>query len=150
MNRDQYLTIVSNIQPGAFFRLVWEREETPAAPHRKNGVVLSKRVRAIVRSGVKFANLKVNEGRETGPLPYGKYVPESNGQLIETDSGKTLARVYINRVVKADYFVNGKPVSREEYEQYLVPSKRNKAPSVGGVTNITVDHIIEAGVNRAA
>lgn len=150
MDRDQYLASVSSIQPGAFHRLVWERNDDPAAPHRKAGVTLTKRVRAVVRSGIKFSNLAVNADRETGPLPYGKYVPGSKGRLIETDAGKLLARVYINRVVEADYFVNGQPVSRGEYEQYLIPSKRNRPATIGGVTNITLDHIIEAGTSRVA
>ena len=156
MDRNTYLDIVKGIQPGAFFRLAWEKDEAPAAAHRKAGVVLTKRVRAVVRAGIDFANMKVNEGRETGPLPWGEWDDESNHTLIFTrdedtnDPSKFYARVYINRVTEAEYFVNGQQVARDEYVQYLIPSKREKPASVGNIANITLDHVTEAGVSRAA
>ena len=58
--------------------------------------------------------------------------------------------MYINRVTEAEYFVNGQQVTRDEYVQYLIPSKREKPASVGNIANITLDHVTEAGVSRAA
>ena len=156
MDRNDYLAIVQNIQPGEFFRLSWEKDEEPAAAHRKAGVVLTKRVRAVVRAGIDFANLGVNEGREIGSLPWGEWDEESNHTLIFTRDKETqvpstfYARVYINRVTEAEYLVNGEQVTRDEYVQYLVPSKRDKAASIGNIANITLDNVTEAGVSRAA
>lgn len=160
MDRETYLSIVKGIRKGAFYRLQWKRQEAPAARY-KGSVVLEKDFSAVVRGGgidwSNFEAVKAEKGdAPTGPLPYGEYDDESDGTLIFTrdkvtgEPSKWYARVYINRVVSAHYFVNGEEVSREEYEQYLIPSKRNKPATLGKIANITLDYITDAGVSRTA
>ena len=78
MDRNTYLDIVKDIQPGAFFRLAWEKDEAPAAAHRKAGVVLTKRVRAVVRAGIDFANMKRATTRSSSRVTRPPMIPASS------------------------------------------------------------------------
>ena len=63
---------------GNFVKVFWKSNPSPAAIHKKNGVVLEKVTNAVVRAGIDFANLtSVKEGIANGErgevqsLPWG-------------------------------------------------------------------------------
>ena len=100
----------------------------------------------VIRLGVDYANMKVNENRETeiGSLPWGKWVEGLEGYVIEHKGNYYLrvASSYSN-TTKSIYTLNGIEVSKEQIENLVAPSKLNSKPS--DVYNIKFENIIQLG-----
>lgn len=100
----------------------------------------------VIRLGVDYANMKVNEDRqsEIGSLPWGHWVEGLEGYVIE-HKGKYYLRVassYSN-TTKSIYTLNGVEVDKEEVETLVAPSKMKS--SQADVYNIKFENIIELG-----
>lgn len=110
---------------GQFIRVSWKSNPRPKAQFKN--LKLEKISSAVVRAGINFANLKENEGRETGRLPWGdwKIFP----YVIE-HRGKDYLRLYPNNKPETKYFINGKTVDRDEFLDKLPESaKKEESPS---------------------
>ena len=129
LTRDDYLAAVN--RPGAYQAVEWASEVKPAAAHK--GVRLSKVVRATVRTGIDYANLAVNDGVDTGSLPWGEW---AEFPYVVTHKGSDYARLYVaDGSVRTAYFVDGAEVSREDFLAYLTPSARQaRRPNGGTIT----------------
>lgn len=97
----------------------------------------------VIRLGVEYANMKVNEGRETeiGSLPWGQWVEGLEGYVIE-HKGNYYLRVsssYSN-TTKNIYTLNGVEISREEVEGLVAPYKLKS--SEADVYNIKFSNIL--------
>jgi len=129
---------------GQFVKAIWKSNPTPAAVHKKAGIILEKRNSAVVRSGINFANLSAvklavenNERDPVSELPFGKWHVDSEGNSLfpyvisHTPKGSDEEVLYI-RLYPTDskantlYYVNGKSVDKETFATYLTPSDRKK------------------------
>jgi len=117
---------------GNFVKVFWKSNPTPAAPHKKAGVILEKVTNAVVRAGIDFANLSsVKEGIANGergevqPLPWGawKHFP-----YVISHKDKEYIRLYpsVGNIPKVKYFVNNAEVDKTTFASYLTPSEANK------------------------
>ena len=118
-------------QAGAFQAFAWRSAVKPAAAHR--GVSLVKITEAVARTGVEYANLGVNEGQDTGSLPWGEWL---DYPYVVGHKGSEYGRLYLNDgQIRTRYYVDGREVGRDEFGQYLTPSARkSKRPNGGTVT----------------
>ena len=111
---------------GQFVSVSFRSTKTPAKAFK--GTVLEKVTAGTFRAGINFANLSsVKEGIATGErgevqsLPWGNWVKFP--YLIE-NKGETYIRLYPTNgcKVSSTFFVNGKEVSKEEFNSFLTPS----------------------------
>jgi len=97
----------------------------------------------VIRLGVDYSKMKVNEGRETeiGSLPWGKWVEGLEGYVIEHKGNYYLrvASSYSN-TTKSIYTLNGVEVGDEIVNELVAPSKLASKPS--DVYNIKFSNII--------
>lgn len=115
------------------FTIEFHTDTPTAAAHKARR--LRKVVTAICMTGASYANLRVNKGVTTGPLPWGTWMPGSEPFVIQ-HKGNDYARLYvIENGVSCVYTVDGEVVSRDTYESYLTPSQRGaKRPNGGTIT----------------
>lgn len=119
----------------------WTTEVTPAAAHKRAGVVLSKVTRAQALVGVEYANLAVNNGRETGALLWGEWV-EGLYPFVITHKGREYARIYtVDGSLSSVYLVNGRACSWDVFAEYLTPAQRKKGRPQGGVLSIKIENL---------
>jgi len=117
---------------GNFVKVFWKSNPTPAAPHKKAGVILEKVTNAVVRAGIDFANLSsVKEGIANGErgevqsLPWGEW---KHFPYVISHKDKEYIRLYpsVGNIPKVKYFVNGGEVDKTTFAGYLTPSEANK------------------------
>ena len=138
IQREAYLAAVA--APGVnVLPVAWTSTVKPAAAHKAH--VLTKRVSATVMVGVEYANLAVNNDRETGSLPWGEWVKDQYPWLIE-HKGTTYARLYtVDGTVRSTYYVDGREVKREDFLALLTPSAREAARPNGGTITVKLDNL---------
>jgi hypothetical protein len=139
LTAEQILERILNCK-GQFVKAVWKSNPSPAAAHKKAGIVLEKHTSAVCRAGINFANLSsVQQGIEEGTrgpvqeLPFGswKVFPYI---ITHTPKGSEKEVEYI-RLYPTDsrcetvFFVNGEQVDRDTFTSYLTPSEAAKATS---------------------
>lgn len=123
---------------GQFVKVVWKSNPTPAAAHKKAGIVLEKRTSAVCRAGINFANLSsVQQGIEEGTrgevqeLPWGQWKVDAEGKslfpyLIE-HNGNDYVRLYpTDTRCNTIYLVSDQQVEKDVYAEYLTPSEKAK------------------------
>ena len=119
-------------RPGAFQSVEWRSEVKPAAAHKT--VALHKITSATVRTGIDYANLSVNDGAETGSLPYGQWAVFP---YVITHKGNEYVRLYVtDGSVRSRYYVDGVEVSRDEFNGYLTESARKPSRPNGGTITV--------------
>ena len=116
---------------GQFVSASWASNPTPAAAHKKAGVVLEKRTRAVVKTGIDFANLKeVKQGIASGErgevesLPWGEWAVFP--YLINHKGAEYLRLYPAGGKPEVEYRVHGEVVTREVFKSYLTPSEQKK------------------------
>lgn len=119
---------------GQFVKAVWKSNPSPAAAHKKAGIVLEKHTSAVCRAGINFANLSsVQQGIEEGirgevqELPWGQW---KSFPYIITHKDAEYVRLYpTDSKCETLYFVNGEQVDRDAFSAYLTPSDAAKMTS---------------------
>lgn len=124
--------------------VAWTSDVKPAAAHKAH--VLTKDITATVMTGVEYANLSVNNDRETGELPWGEWVEGYYPYIIgHTPKGGTYteyARLYtVDGTVKVTYKIDGRIVKRADFDAMLTPSARDAARPVGGTITVKVNSL---------
>jgi hypothetical protein len=122
---------------GQFVKAVWKSNPTPAAAHKKAGVILEKHTSAVCRAGINFANLSSvqagiasGERGEVQELPFGTWLMFPY-IIKHTPKGSEDEQYYI-RLYPTDsrsntiYFVNGDQVDKDEFSKYLTESDKKK------------------------
>lgn len=107
-----------------------------------NGLV--KETEMVIRLGVSFQNMKVNEGRTTGNLPWGKWVEGLENYVIEHKGNYYLRVSSTNsHIAKSKYLLNNIEVSKDVAETVVNPKKLASKPS--DVYNIKFENIVKIG-----
>jgi hypothetical protein len=119
---------------GTYRRVTYRSVVKTAAAHKDRTVV--KVSEFTCRAGVEYANLGVNEGRETGPLGSGyEWVEGHAPYLLLNRQGQEQVRVtYADHAEpRSSFTIDGAPATRQEVADMLTPAERAKflAPKVG-------------------
>jgi len=131
---------------GQFASVTFKSNPSPSADFK--GVSLEKITTGVFRSGVDFANLTSTQtaiaNGERGavqPLSYGEWI---KFPYVIGHNGKRLLRLTkVNgQKSKSTFKVNGVEVSKEEFENYLVPSKRSANKPATDVFNIKEENLV--------
>jgi hypothetical protein len=119
---------------GNFVKAVWKSNQTPAAAHKKAGIILEKHTSAVCRAGINFANLSsvqqgIAEGTrgEVQELPWGQW--KTFPYIIEHKDTEYVRLYPTDSRCETVYFVNYVKVDKEIYTSYLTPSDAAKASS---------------------
>lgn len=119
---------------GNFVKAVWKSNPTPAAAHKKAGIILEKHTSAVCRAGINFANLSsvqhgIAEGTrgEVQELPWGQW--KVFPYIIEHKDAEYVRLYPTDSRCETVYFVNGEQVDKETYASYLTPSEAAKMSS---------------------
>lgn len=101
----------------------------------------------VIRLGVDYSKMKINEGRQTGSLPWGHWVPGYE-QLVIEHKGVYYLRVAssYSKHGKAAYFLNGMEISRD-HAASIVGEKKMESKSLD-VCNIKFENLIDIRVKR--
>ena len=118
------LTALQSIRKGTFAIARIVSDKKPLKAYRQHKI--TKVVLATVRTGIEFKNLKVNEDRETGSLPWGEW--ETYPYLI-THKGNRYLRLYLGNSMKVFYLVDGVKVASEVAKAMLPKSKPSEKPA---------------------
>lgn len=120
MNTNMIINKLSTKRNGQFFNISYVSDLPMTAKAKREGIVALKVTKATVRKGISYKNMKSVQERlgdkinEPLELPWGIWVPEYKGLLIE-HKGKTYLRLYSSpNKSKSVYLVNGKEVSLDE------------------------------------
>ena len=120
MNTNMIINKLSTKRNGQFFNISYVSDLPMTAKAKREGIVALKITKATVRKGISYKNMKSVQERlgdrinEPLELPWGIWVPEHKGLLIE-HKGKIYLRLYSSpNKNKSVYLVNGKEVSLDE------------------------------------
>lgn len=139
MTNQEILTKLATIKKGRYFSLSKVKD-------LGNGV--TKESDMVIRLGVNYANLKINENKITGKLPWGHWV-EGLENLVVEHKGKYYLRVTSKDpanpesgadVIATRYLLNGKEISKEEAKTFAKEKELSGKPS--SVYNIKFENII--------
>ena len=149
MNRNMMLKVLQNKNKGQWFRVAWVSDLPVKAAYKRGGTVVNKRTVTTARFGINYSNMKsvqakVERGFELKhELPWGSWDDQYPGILIN-HKGQTYIRLYNSpNKPKSEYFLNGKPITKEELIQTGVVQdsywKKNSEPTE--VFTIKVENI---------
>jgi hypothetical protein len=137
MDTSEYLALVEGGTD--HFTVEFHSDTKPAAAHKSKR--LRKVVTAVVMTGASYADLRVNKGVETGPLPWGVWMDGAEPFVVQ-HKGNDYARLYVvEHGVKAIYTVDGEVVTRDEYNTYLTPSQVNASRPNGGCITVKMSGV---------
>lgn len=119
------------------FTVEFHSDPKPAAKHAARR--LRKVTTALVMTGVEYANLRVNKGEETGPLPWGEW---KVAPYVITHKGRDYARLYcVENGVRSIYTVDGEVVDRDTFNGFLTPSQANASRPKGGTITVKMEGV---------
>lgn len=134
MEREEIINVIKNIKKGTYVSIHKVKDL---------GEGVTKHSIMLVRMGIDFANMKVNEGREVGELPWGEW--EVFPYVIK-HKGTFYLRVYNSYVeqgsVHSFYQHNGVDITKEEAIAIVGEQKPSK-PS--DCYTIKFDNIVSIG-----
>lgn len=141
MTNQEILNKIGNVKKGIYISLKKKKDL---------GEGIEKISHLVIRLGIDFANMKINEGREIGSLPWGHWVEGLEGLVIE-HTNKQGEKQYYLRVAssyanngKCYYTKDGQEISKEEVITLIGEKKlENKALDV---YNIKFENILELGI----
>ena len=122
--------IISQIQgkAGQHVKAIWQR----LAKTRKGcNAVIAKRTEAYIRTGIDYANMAVNADKETGPLPWGEWMPGFERYII-THKDNEYVRLFpasfanLQNAMKVEWTMDGIPATYEQVEPFLLASEKHK------------------------
>ncbi len=137
MTNNEILNKLGNVKKGKYISLKKKKD-------LGNGI--EKISDLVIRLGVDYANMKINEGREIGALPWGSWVEDLEGLVIEHKGNYYLrvASAYSNNG-KCVYLLNGNEISKEEVVN-LIGEKKVESKALD-IYNIKFENILELGIN---
>lgn len=148
---------------GQFCKVEWESTKKPAAAHKEKNLV--KRSSGVFRAGINFSKLgavidgiRDGERGEVQQLPWGEwkqfpYIIEHKeneyvrlyppAKTITLDDG-TPKRVsdWSAARMTVSYFVDGQPVTKEEFNKFLRPSDANSDGDLPDCFTVKAENLI--------
>jgi len=105
----------------------------------------------VIRLGVAYANMQINENRQTGQLPWGKWVEGLENLVVEHKGNFYLRITSIDPahpergadVIATRYLMNGAEVTKGEVQAILGEEKLSGSAS--SVYNIKFENILRLG-----
>lgn len=143
MTNQQILQKLANVKKGRYISLTKKKD-------LGQGIIKESDMR--IRLGITFANMKVNENKEIGSLPWGQWV-EGLENLVVEHKGNYYLRITTtnpndlesaNDVIATRYIKDGELISKEEVVSLIGEKKLVSKPSL--VYNIKFDNILKLGV----
>ena len=143
MNNQQILQKLANVKKGRYISLTKKKD-------LGQGIIKESDMR--IRLGISFANMKVNENKEIGSLPWGQWV-EGLENLVVEHKGNYYLRITTtnpndlesaNDVIATRYIKDGELISKEEVINLIGEKKLVSKPSL--VYNIKFDNILKLGI----
>lgn len=105
----------------------------------------------VIRLGINYANMKINENKQTGQLPWGRWV-EGLENLVVEHKGKYYLRITSTDpshpesgadVIATRYLRNGQEISKEEVIYMIGETKTSSKASP--VYNVKFENIVKLG-----
>ncbi len=105
----------------------------------------------VIRLGVTYANMQINEDRQTGQLPWGKWV-EGLENLVVEHKGNYYLRITSTDpanpesgadVIATRYLMNGQEISKEQV--IAIVGETKLSGSASPVYNVKFENIIKLG-----
>lgn len=143
MTNQQILQKLANVKKGRYISLTKKKD-------LGQGIIKESDMR--IRLGITFANMKVNENKEVGSLPWGQWV-EGLENLVVEHKGNYYLRITTtnpndlesaNDVIATRYIKDGELISKEEVVSLIGEKKLISKPSL--VYNIKFDNILRLGI----
>ena len=135
MENQQILNALKNHKKGTYVNLTKTKDYG-------NGLI--KETDMVIRLGVSFQNMKVNEGRTVGSLPWGNWVEGLENYVIEHKGNYYLRVSNTNsHIAKSKYLLNNVEVSKDVAETLVNPKKL--ASKASDVYNIKFENIVKIG-----
>lgn len=143
MTNQQILQKLANVKKGRYISLTKKKD-------LGQGIIKESDMR--IRLGITFANMKVNENKEIGSLPWGQWV-EGLENLVVEHKGNYYLRITTtnpndlesaNDVIATRYIKDGELISKEEVVSLIGEKKLISKPSL--VYNIKFDNILRLGI----
>lgn len=129
------------IKKGANYVIEYETE--PSATRKAFAGRVKKCTTMVGRFGVKYANMKANEGKETGPMIWGEFKDDNN--FIIEYNGKLYLRVTTSSLPnvkpKTIYLLDGEEITKENLIEMGALGNR-KPTETPLVMNIKLENII--------
>lgn len=137
MTNQEILTMLGSVKKGRYVKLTKTKD-------LGNGLVKESDMR--IRLGVAYSNMSINEGRQTAPLAWGKWVAGLENIALEHKGNYYLRISSTNPehleeskdVIATRYLLNNQEISKEE-ASVLIGDKKTSKPSP--VYNIKFENI---------
>lgn len=140
MTNQEILNKLANVKNGKYISLTKVKDL---------GQGVRKESDMLIRLGVNYANMKINENKQTGSLPWGKWV-EGLENLVVVHKGNYYLRVTAinpenlekaSEILATRYYKDGVEISKEEVNSLV----KEKGSNPSAVYNIKFDNIIRLG-----
>lgn len=140
MTNQEILTKLAEAKKGRYINLTKAKE-------LGQGIV--KESDMVIRLGVSYANMQINENRQTGQLPWGKWVEGLENLVIE-HKGNYYLRITSTDpanpesgadVIATRYLMNGQEISKQEVRALTGEEKGGASP----VYNVKFENILKLG-----
>lgn len=137
MTNQEIISKLGEVKKGKFISLK-KKKELPEG--------IEKITDLVIRLGVDYSSMKINENRVVGGLPWGHWLAGLEGFVIEHKGNYYLrvASSYSN-TTKSQYFKDGKELSKEEVIQLI--GEKNIKTKEADIYNIKFENIIALGSN---
>lgn len=141
MTLQETFKLIEIIKKGAFTKISQKTTKKPLAKYADS--TIEKYTDLVVRMGISYPNMKQNQNRVTGPLPWGKWMAGYENYLIE-HKGKVYLRLYKGSVhkEKSVWYLNGKETTQKYLEENKIIGKQYDKDCY----TILIDNIISIGV----
>lgn len=143
MTNQEILAAVANAKKGRYISLTKKKE-------LGNGV--TKQSDMVVRLGVAYANMAINEGKQTGSLPWGKWVEGLENLVVEHKGNYYLRVTAVDpahlgngaEIIETRYYDGEGRISREEATEKVGAEKKIQSKAAE-VYNIKFENILKIG-----
>ena len=123
---------------GQFIAAEWTSTGATAAAHKGR---VTKRVRAVTRTGIDYATKGVHGDRRTGGLPWGEWAIYPH---IIAHKGTEYARLDEIQSMTVEYFIDGEPATLEDVRALQTPGQRKGGDAPLAVT-VKLDNLVSIG-----
>lgn len=149
MTQQEIIEVIKN-KNGRFTSLTWESNQARkmAAVYKADPTIkLTKVTKITARTDIKYENTKEYDKHDHDIPSWQERVEGCDGLVRHKTTGKLYLQVYPSHnknQMSSQYYLNGKPISKDEALEMFQPSQRNK-PSDSNIICIVLDDIKSIG-----